>query len=53
MSEAEIRGKFDDNAGDMLSADERRRLADAVARTDSLTDASELVRLAVRTGRSR
>jgi 2-methylcitrate dehydratase PrpD len=48
MSHAELRTKFDDNAGGFLSAAERDRLADAVARTETLPDASRLVTLAIR-----
>jgi len=47
MSEAELRAKFDDNAADILSADARDRLAQEIARTENLTDASTLVDLAV------
>jgi 2-methylcitrate dehydratase PrpD len=46
MTGAELRAKFDDNAGSVLTADECARLADAVARTDTLPDANELVTLA-------
>jgi 2-methylcitrate dehydratase PrpD len=46
MTDAELRAKFDDNAGRVLTADERARLAEAVARTETLTDASVLVTLA-------
>jgi 2-methylcitrate dehydratase PrpD len=51
MSDAELRAKFDDNAGGVLTVDERARLADAVARTESLTDAGELAVLATRGAR--
>ena len=50
MTEAELRAKFDDNAASILSADERARLVDAVARTETLDDAGSLVGLAVRGG---
>lgn len=45
MSEAELRAKFDDNAGGFLSAAQRDRLADAIARADELADARTLVDL--------
>jgi 2-methylcitrate dehydratase PrpD len=50
MTEAELRDKFDENAADLLSKDERDRLADAIARTERLDDASLLVDLAIRGG---
>lgn len=50
MSAAELRAKFDDNAGGLLSAEARDRLALEVGRTENLTDASMLARLAVRAG---
>jgi hypothetical protein len=34
MTSAELRAKFDDNAGSVLTADECGRLADAAARTE-------------------
>jgi 2-methylcitrate dehydratase PrpD len=46
MSEAELRAKFDDNAAGFLSAAQRDRLAQEIARTDSLPDARTLVELA-------
>jgi 2-methylcitrate dehydratase PrpD len=51
MSESELRAKFDDNAADVLSADARDRLAQEIARTENLTDASTLVDLTVGSGR--
>jgi 2-methylcitrate dehydratase PrpD len=43
MSHAELRAKFDDNAGGFLSAAQRDRLADAIARTEQLPDARVLM----------
>jgi 2-methylcitrate dehydratase PrpD len=48
MSEAELRAKFDDNAGGVLSASARDRLASEIGRTENLSDASTLVDLSVR-----
>ena len=45
MSEAELRAKFDDNAGGFLSAAQRDRLAQEIARTENLPDARTLVDL--------
>jgi 2-methylcitrate dehydratase PrpD len=45
MSEAELRAKFDDNAGGFLSAAQRDRLAREIARTESLRDVTTLVDL--------
>lgn len=47
MTEAELRAKFDDNAGGFLSTAERDQLADAIAGLDRLPDAAVLVGLAV------
>jgi 2-methylcitrate dehydratase PrpD len=47
MSEAELRAKFDDNAGGVLPASARDRLASEIGRTENLSDASSLVELAV------
>ena len=47
MSEAELRAKFDDNASGFLSADQRDRLAQTIARVDAATDARMIVDLAV------
>jgi 2-methylcitrate dehydratase PrpD len=47
MSAAELRAKFDDNAGAFLSAPQRDRLAREIARTENLTDASHIVNLAI------
>jgi 2-methylcitrate dehydratase PrpD len=47
MPVSELRRKFDDNAGGFLSGAERDRLADHVARTERLTDASTLVTLSI------
>ncbi len=46
MSEAELRAKFDDNANGFLSAAQRDRLAQEIARTENLPDARALVDLA-------
>ena len=43
MSEAELRAKFDDNAGGFLNAAQRDRLAQEIARTESLPHARALV----------
>lgn len=48
MSESELRRKFDDNASGFLSHDERGRLADQIAKTEQLTDASRIVTLSIR-----
>ena len=48
MSEAELRAKFDDNAGGFLSAAQRDRLAQEIARTESLPDAQTLVDLSLK-----
>jgi 2-methylcitrate dehydratase PrpD len=48
MSEAELRAKFDDNASGFLSAAQRDRLAQEIARTDDLKDARTLVDLTCR-----
>ena len=48
MSEAELRAKFDDNAGGFLSAAQRDRLAQEIARTEGLPDARTLVDLTFR-----
>jgi 2-methylcitrate dehydratase PrpD len=45
MSEAELRAKFDDNAGGVLSAAQRDRLAQEIARTESLRNVTTLVDL--------
>jgi hypothetical protein len=50
MSEAELRTKFDDNAGGLLSAAQRDRLAQEIARTENLPDARTLVDLTGRAG---
>ena len=47
MSEPDIRRKFDENAGDILSAGARDRLADAIGRLEHLEDARAVVELAV------
>ncbi|HXH25147.1 MAG TPA: MmgE/PrpD family protein [Vicinamibacterales bacterium] len=46
MTEAELRAKFDENAG-MLPPDQRRRLVDAIARTETLPDFAALVDLSI------
>jgi hypothetical protein len=48
MSSADLRAKFDENAGGFLSGTQRDRLADEIARLEHLPDASALVTLAVR-----
>ena len=48
MSEAELRAKFDDNAGGFLSAAQRDRLAQEIARTESLRDVTTLVDLTMK-----
>jgi 2-methylcitrate dehydratase PrpD len=45
MTAAELRGKFDDNAGSVLGATARDRLADAVAGVESMDDAGKIVGL--------
>jgi 2-methylcitrate dehydratase PrpD len=45
MSESELRAKFDDNAGAFLSAAQRERVAQEIARTENLPDARALVEL--------
>jgi 2-methylcitrate dehydratase PrpD len=45
MNEAELRAKFDDNAGGFLSAAQRDRLAQEIARTENLPDVRSLVDL--------
>jgi 2-methylcitrate dehydratase PrpD len=47
MTEAELRAKFDDNAGGLLAQGERDRLAREIARTENLADASTFLELAV------
>ncbi len=46
MTYAELRAKFEDNAGGLLSADRRARLADEIQRLEALPDAKVLVQLA-------
>jgi 2-methylcitrate dehydratase PrpD len=50
MSEAELRAKFDDNAGGVLTAEQRDRLAREIGRTENLSDVSTLVGLTVSSG---
>jgi 2-methylcitrate dehydratase PrpD len=50
MSEAELRAKFDENAATFLNRTDRDRLADTIARVETLPDASLLAQLTV--GRS-
>jgi 2-methylcitrate dehydratase PrpD len=47
MTDAELRQKFDDNACNLLSAGERDRLADAIARIEHTDDARVIVDLAI------
>ena len=53
MSDAELRAKFDENAGGFLSPAERHRLADEIRRLEQLPRAKVLVDLAIRPSRSR
>ena len=46
MTAEELRAKFDDNAGSVLDAAARARLADAVAGLESLADAGAIATLA-------
>jgi 2-methylcitrate dehydratase PrpD len=46
MSPEDLRAKFDENAGAQLSSEARQRLADAIARLDTLPDASVIAALA-------
>jgi 2-methylcitrate dehydratase PrpD len=46
MSEAELRAKFDDNAGGFLPAAQRDRLAQEIARTENLPDVRTIVEFA-------
>ena len=48
MTAEEIIAKFDENASDVLDADRRRRVVDALASLESPGDACELIDLAVR-----
>jgi len=48
MTPSELRAKFDDNAGGVLTLEERDRLATEIGRTENLSDVSTLVGLAVR-----
>jgi 2-methylcitrate dehydratase PrpD len=50
MSEAELRAKFDDNASGFLSAAQRDRLAQEIARAENLSDVRTLVDLSCRAG---
>jgi len=47
MTYAELRGKFDDNAGDLLDGDAREHLAEWIANAEHLGDASVLVDMTV------
>jgi len=47
MTDAELRGKFDDNSSEYLSASARDRLVGEIRRLDLLPDASVLVGLAI------
>jgi 2-methylcitrate dehydratase PrpD len=47
MSHAELRAKFADNAGGLLTSEERDRLAHEVAQTENLSDVSLLVNLSI------
>jgi 2-methylcitrate dehydratase PrpD len=47
MSDEELRAKFDDNVSGMLTAARRDALADAISQTDTVSDASLLMELAV------
>jgi 2-methylcitrate dehydratase PrpD len=48
MSYAEIRAKFDENAGGFLTKPQRDRLADEISRLEQLPDASALVGLSIK-----
>jgi 2-methylcitrate dehydratase PrpD len=48
MSEAELRAKFDDNAGGVLSAAQRDRIAQEIARAEDLPDARTIAGFAAR-----
>jgi len=48
MSESELRAKFDDNAGDVLTSEERDRLAHEIGQTENLPDVSRLVGMSIR-----
>jgi 2-methylcitrate dehydratase PrpD len=50
MTEAELRAKFDDNAGGFLDAAQRDRLAQSIAQTENLADVRTLVDLTCREG---
>jgi 2-methylcitrate dehydratase PrpD len=43
MSEAELRAKFDDNAGGFLSSTQRDRLAQEISRVENLSDVRTLI----------
>jgi len=47
MTGPELRAKFDDNASDVLTQEERDRLAHEIGQTENLSDVSSLVGLAV------
>ena len=47
MTDAELRAKFDDNAGSVLDAAARERLAGAVAAVESMDDAGTLTGMTV------
>jgi 2-methylcitrate dehydratase PrpD len=47
MTAAELRAKFDENAGGLLSTGERDRLAGAIERIEQLDDVSVLADLTV------
>jgi 2-methylcitrate dehydratase PrpD len=49
MSDAELRAKFDDNAGGLLSEAARNNLADAIGNLENLENASDLVPLTLST----
>jgi 2-methylcitrate dehydratase PrpD len=53
MSPAQLRAKFDDNAGSILSAQNRDRLADGIERLEHLDSASTLVDWSIPTARLR
>jgi hypothetical protein len=48
MTESELRAKFDDNAGDVLTSEERDRLAHEIGQTENLPDVSRLVGMSIR-----
>jgi 2-methylcitrate dehydratase PrpD len=48
MTESELRAKFDDNVSDVLTSEERDRLAHEIGQAENLPDVSRLVGLSIR-----